>query len=109
MPERWLSRCSTVTSSAIKGRSGPRTERAVLSRPRTPWSTRLITASAVKAFDPLAMASWLSTAIGMAWVRSARPNAAVTGAASARSTRTTPQKSMRSASAASASSSLSMS
>ncbi len=73
MPDRCASRCSTVTSSAISGRSLPSTDRAVVVRSSVPLSTRLITASAVNPFVPLAVANWVSTVFGIWWPRSASP------------------------------------
>ena len=73
MPERWASRCSTVTSSAIRGRSSPSSDRAVVPSARVPRSTRAMTASAVSVFVPLAVANWVSTVLGIRWARSANP------------------------------------
>ena len=73
MPDRCPSRCSTVTSSAMSGRSSPSSERAVVPSARVPSSTRLMTASAVMPFEPLAMATCESTAMGIPCRRSASP------------------------------------
>ena len=73
MPERCAMRCSSVTSSAIRGRSSPSTERAVVVSSRVPSSTRLITVRAVNPFVALAVANRVSTVLGMACARSARP------------------------------------
>jgi hypothetical protein len=60
MPDRCASSCPTVTSSSISGRSSPRTSRAFVPMPSVPCSTRLTTASAVKALQPLAIANRVS-------------------------------------------------
>ena len=73
MPERCSSRCSTVTSSEISGRSSPSTERAVVARSSRPSSTSDTTASAVSAFAPLAIANCVSTVFAIPWARSAIP------------------------------------
>ena len=65
MPERCASRCSTVTSSSISGRSLPSTERAVVESSSLPSSIRLTTASAVRPFVPLASAKRVSTLFGI--------------------------------------------
>ena len=62
---RWASRCSTVTSSWISGRSSPSTERAVVSRSSRPSSMRLMMLRAVSAFVPLARPNLVSTALAM--------------------------------------------
>src|SRR5512134_153210 len=102
MPDRWASRCSTVTSSAIRGRSSPSTERAVVVSRSVPSSTRLITTSAVKAFVPLASANTVSTLFSMPWARSARPYAFVSSMRPERPTLTTPENLVRSATASTA-------
>ncbi len=73
MPDRCESRCSTVTSSPISGRSAPSTERAVVESSSEPSSIRLATATAVKPLLPLAMANCVSSVFGIPWARSARP------------------------------------
>ena len=45
-----------MTRSSISGRSAPSTDRAVVSKPSSPRSTRLITVRAVSPFEPLAIA-----------------------------------------------------
>ena len=64
MPDRCESRCSTVTSSRISGRSSPSTERAVVESSSEPSSIRLATVTAVKPFVPLAIANCVSTVFG---------------------------------------------
>ena len=65
MPDRCASRCSTVTSSAISGRSSPSTERAVVESSSEPASIRLTTASAVRPFVALAVANRVSIVFGI--------------------------------------------
>ena len=65
MPERCASRCSTVTSSAINGRSSPSTDRAGVASSSRPSSIRLTTVSAVSPFVPLAIANRVSTVLGI--------------------------------------------
>ena len=65
MPERCASRCSTVTSSSISGRSSPSTDRAGVASSRRPSSIRLMTVSAVRPFVPLAIANCVSTVFGI--------------------------------------------
>src|SRR4051812_20505960 len=92
MPERCASSCSTVTPSPTSGRSGPRTERAVVVSRSVPSSTRLTTLRAVRPFVPLASANRVSAAFGMSQPRSASPYAFTISTVSPRSTRTTPEK-----------------
>ena len=73
MPDRCASSWPTVTRSSMSGRSGPRTERAVVSSSSTPSSISDTTASAVKLFEPLASANRVSTVFGMPHPRCARP------------------------------------
>src|SRR4051794_25100605 len=98
MPDRWVSRCSTVTSSAISGRSLPRTERAVVARSSTPASISDTTASAVSPLAPLASANCVSTVFGTPCARSAWPKAFASSTSPSRSTWTTPEKPVRRAS-----------
>jgi hypothetical protein len=73
MPDRCASRCSTVTSSPMSGRSAPSTERAVVDRRSTPLLIKLTTVAAVSPFVPLAIANRVSTVFGIRRARSARP------------------------------------
>ena len=85
MPDRWLSRCRMVTSSATCGKSAPRIERAVVSSDSVPSTTRLIIASAVNPLVPLASARIESGLTGTCHRRSARPTARSTGSRPGRS------------------------
>ena len=73
MPERCASRCSTVTSSPISGRSSPSTERAVVRERERAVLDQAATVSAVKPFVPLARAEPGVDRVRDAWPRSARP------------------------------------
>ena len=95
-----------MTSSSTSGRSEPSSERAVVVRLSRPSSTSDITASAVNAFDPLAIPSRVSGVIGTPYPRCASPNARTSGGSPSRSTRTTPEKSVCAAAVVRASSRL---
>src|SRR6478672_3177658 len=99
MPDRWPSRSSTVTLSAISGRSRPSAERAVVERSSRPSSIRLTTVSAVSPFVPLARPNCVSVVFGIPCPRSARPYAFDSSTPLPFSTRTTPENPARSASA----------
>ena len=64
-----------MTRSSINARSPPSTDRAVVSNPSSPPSTRLITVSAVRPFVPLAVANCVSTVFGTPTPRCANPYA----------------------------------
>ena len=92
MPERWPKRCSTVTRSSTSGRSVPSSSRAGVARGSVPSAASDNTTSAVNPFDPLAMASRVSTVIGIWCARCAQPVARSSTVPPARSTRITPEK-----------------
>ena len=73
MPDRWDSRCSTVTASSTSGRSSPSSSRARVSSDSTPSSTRRITVSAVSGLAPLATPIRVDGVIATPYARSARP------------------------------------
>ena len=102
MPERCASRCSTVTSSPMSGRSEPSTERAVVESSSEPSSTRVATVTAVKLFAPLASANRVSTVFGISYPRCANPYAFASSTSPSRSMRTTPEKPFASASSSTA-------
>ena len=91
MPDRWASRCSTVTRSSISGRSSPSNDRAVVSRRISSRSTIVMSVSAVSPFAPLATANWVSAVFGTPSPRWAIPVEHSNTTTRSRSTRTVPE------------------
>ena len=91
MPDRWASRCSTVTRSSISGRSSPSNDRAVVSRRISSRSTIVMSVRAVSPFAPLATANCVSAVFGTPSPRWAIPVEHSNTTTPARSTRTVPE------------------